>query len=226
MKPFNNESEIVKYNLVNEGTIVVPNYDLSDKEVYFELYFSPDQTVCMIGKIDNNYLCWYSITKLSDKEVNEKIFNYVANHRFTHYSQDYLVLGYERFDEIRNWYRCEITRTTMEGISWNTPFGSNFGDSDKENHGHNFARNIVWFYHELLEKCHFRINEGFYTDILIHYLAILTKEIDYHKVKSLISILEGESFLRLSPNERVRELYLKCMKEGRNLYNRYMDRAR
>jgi len=225
MELFNNKSEISKYNLVNESNQVIPNYDLGNKEVYFELYISQEKTICIIGKKDNNYICWCSITNLNDKENNKKIFNYIANYNFNIFSQDFLVLGLERYNEIKNWYNCDIVMSTIDGMCWSTPFGHYYGD-DKDNNGIYFARDILCFYEELIEKCDFRINEGFYIDILNNYLYILTKNVNYNKIKPLISILECESYLRLSPNKTVRDLYLKCMKESSSLYNRYMDEVR
>lgn len=225
---FNNKSKILKYNLVNKSNQVIPNYDLSNQEIYFELYISPEKSVCIIGKIDNNYICWCSVTKLNDKETNAEIFHYIADNSFNIYSQEYIILGYERYNEIRNWYNCDIVRSTIDGMCWRTPFGHYYGD-DTDNHGKYFARDILCFCNELIEKCDFRINEGFYIDLLNNYFNILTKDINYNyycKMKPLISILECESYLRLSPNEIVRDLYLKCMKECNSLYNRYMDVVR
>ncbi|MCK1999631.1 hypothetical protein MPH47_20805 [Psychrobacillus psychrodurans] len=227
MELFKNKSEILNYNLVNESNQVIPNYDLSNKEVYFELYISQERTICIIGKVDNNYICWCSITKLNDKENNEEIFNYIANISFNIFSQEYLVLAHERYNEIKNWYKCDIARSNIDGMCWRTPFGHYYGDdSVKDNHGKYFARDILHFYEELLEKCNFRINEGLYIDILNNYLYILSKDVIYNKIKPLISILECESYLRLSPNETVRDLYLRCVKESSSLYNRYMDEVR
>lgn len=228
MELSNNKFEFLKYNLVNENTQVIPNYDLSNKEVYLELYISPEKSVCIIGKLDNNYICWCSITELNNKEINEQIFNYIANTNFSMYSQEYIILGHERYNEIRNWYNCDIVKSNLDGMCWRTPFGHFYGD-DKDNHGKYFARDILYFYDKLIEKCNFRINEGSYMDILKNYLYILNKDVNYEyyfKIKPLISILECESYLRLSPDEAVRNLYLKCMKECDSLYNRYMNVAR
>lgn len=225
MELFNSKSEILKYNLVDKSNQVIPNYDLSNKEVYFELYVSLDKSLCIIGKIDNNYIVWCSITNLHDKENNREIFNYIVNNCFNIFSQEYFVLGSERYNEIKNWYNCGIVRSTIDGMCWRTPFGQYYGDAE-DNHGKYFAMDILSFYEELIEKCNFRINEGNYIDILKSYLFILTKEANYNKIKPLISILESESYLRLSSNETVRDLYLKCMKECSSLYNRYMDAVR
>ena len=226
MGMFNHEFEIGNYNLVTESNQVMPNYDLDSKEVSIVLFLSPEETVCIIGKVDNNYICWGSITNLHDVEKNTRIFNYIANTHFTVYSQESLAIGHERYDEIRNWYKCEIKRSIRKGMTWRTPFGHYYGETnDINDHGQFFSRDILRFYKELLVKCSFRIQDG-YTNILRNYLGLLTKETDYNKMKLLISILEHESYLRLSPDQTVRELYLKCMKQSTTLYNRYMDRTR
>jgi len=226
MGMFNNEFEIRNYNLVTESNQVIPNYDLDSKELSIVLYLSPDETVCIIGKVDNNYICWVSITNLNDVEKNTKIFNYIANTHFAVFSQESLAVGHEMYDEIRNWYKCEITRPIRKGMTWRTPFGHYYGETnDINHHGQFLATDIPSFYKELLAKCSFRIQSG-YTNILRNYLGLLTKETEYNKMKLLISILEQESYLRLSPDKTVRELYLKCMKQSDLLYNRYMDRVR
>lgn len=223
-----NKNEIFKYNLINKNNQVIPNYDLSYKDVYFEFKISPEGEVCIIGRVDSNYICWWSVTNLNDIEINEDIFNFIANNSFNMHSSEYKVLGYERYDEIRNWYNCNITKANIDGMYWQTPFGHYYG-ADKENHGKNFARDIQIFYNELIEKCNFRIYEGFYIDILKNYLYILSKDVDYmyyYEMKPLISILKCESYLRLSPDVNARELYIKCMEECNSLYNRYMTVVR
>ena len=229
MKEYKAEvKNIQEYNFVNNENIVIPNYDLSKKEVYFDLYISLDKSVCIIGRLDNNYICWISITSLEDREINAAIFDYVAKSNRNIYSHEYKAIGNEKYSEIRNWYNCTIVRSTIEKHCWQTPFGHYYGD-DIENHGKYFARDICTLYDTELEKCELRITEGYYEKILIKYIEILTKDNDYayyNKMKPLISILGNESYLRLCTNKTIRELYLKCMKECSTLYNRYMTEVR
>lgn len=151
MRLFNNKSEILKHNLVNKSNQAIPNYDLSYKEVYFELYISPEESVCIIGRADSNYICWCSMTKLKEIEINEDIFNFIANNSFAMYSREYKILGYETYNEIRNWYKCYITKANIAKMCWQTPFGHYYG-GDKDNHGKSFARDIQSFYYELIKK--------------------------------------------------------------------------
>ncbi|WP_026909084.1 hypothetical protein [Paucisalibacillus globulus] len=47
-----------KYNLVNESNRTIPNYDISEKEISIDVYVSHDKELCIIGRIDINYICW------------------------------------------------------------------------------------------------------------------------------------------------------------------------
>lgn len=76
---FNYKYEILKYNLVNKNNRLVPNYDLSKEKAYFDLYISPEKSICIIGRLDNNYICWCSITKLNDREINAGILRNYLN---------------------------------------------------------------------------------------------------------------------------------------------------
>lgn len=220
---------IEEFNMIDESNKVKPNYDLSNKEVSIELHISKDKEVCIIGRIDNNYICWCSLTNINDKEHNEKIFDYVANSRFTAVSQEYKALGTEKYLEIQKWYCCAITRTSVKGMLWATPFGVYYGFENGEEHGKFFSGHIIGLFDTLLKLCNFRIDEHRYIHILEHYRELLRKDSDYryyNVMKPLISILEKESYLRVCPDERVRNLYLECMKECNSLYNRYMTAVR
>ncbi len=221
--------DIEKFNLINEGNKVKPNYDLSKEEVYIELHISKEKELCTIGRVDNNYICWCSLTNVVDEEHNAEIFDYIANSKFTVVSQEYEILGTDKYDEIRNWYRCAITRTTVRGMLWDTPFGGYYGLGNIAQHGKFFSGDIIGFFDDLLNLCKFRIAGQRYLHILEHYLEILRKDNDYsyyYKMKPLISILEKESYLRICPDEKIRNLYLMCMDECSSLYNRYMTVVR
>lgn len=204
MWPFGKSSNIEKYNLINEENAVLPNYDLSQRELSIELYFSPQQEVCIIGRLDNNYICWCSLTELEDSETNEKIFNQLVNYDYRYVSQEYLVLGVDESTQISTWYRS----------------------GEHEKHVAFSGRDFINFYNELLKKSAFRNSGDLYIDILQHYHILLSETETYEDVKPLIALLEEEAYLRISPDEKVRKLYLACMERGHWLYNRYMDRVR
>jgi len=228
MEIFNVQKAILKYNLLNWENHRNPNYDLSDSKVYFELYLSPEKDICIVGKLDNNHIVWCSLTKLDDRKINAEIFDFVSNYDFKMFSNEYIVLGKEQYDKISDWYRCCIQRATIPGHYWETPFGHYYGNN-KADHGNLFSSDIHIYFNVQIEKCNFRLCEGSYPGILRHYLDILMKDTDhsyYYKVEPLISILEAESYLRLCPNAEIRDLYLKCIRACKSLYNRYMSTAR
>lgn len=71
--------------------------------------------------------------------------------------------------------------------------------------------------------------DSYYFKILEGYKKLLTQKENYeyyYEMKPLISLLKSESYLKLSPNEDIRNIYLDCMKECSNLYNRYMSSVR
>lgn len=227
MNLFNNRTDVSKYNLITENNRVIPNYNVENEEVYLELYFSPQKTLCILGKVDNNYTVWCSITSLEDTITNKDIFNYIAKNRLSNYSSASKAVGNKRYDEIRKWYKCSMKKSRRQGISWETPFGNQYGQAHtEEEHGEYFARDVKHHYKELLEKCDFRIDGGTYLDVLTNYLRILNEETDYHQIKPLIQLLEAEAYLRVSPNETAKELYVACMGRGKYLYDRYMDTAK
>lgn len=220
---------VKSFNLINENSKVKPNYNLSDNEMYIELYISKEKKLCIVGRIDNNYICWCSLTNIEDKENNEKIFDYIANNKFTVFSYEYKVFGTDKYEEVQKWYKCRIARTSINGMLWATPFGSYYGLENRKEHGKFFSNDIIRFYDELLQLCEFRVDGKKYVHILEDYLELLRDDREYgyyYKMKPLISILEKESYLRISSDEKIRDLYLKCMNECSTLYNRYMTAVR
>ncbi len=224
-----NTGDIEKLNLVNKGNRVTPNYDLSGKEVFLELHIGKEKELCIIGRVDNNYICWCSLTCTDSVEQNEAIFDYVANSRFWLYTQEYKALGTDKYEEVQAWYTCAMRRTNVKGMLWETPFGVYYSIEGKERHGKNFSVNIRSFFYDLLKLCDFRVAGQAYEPLLAHYLEKLRQDKDqcyYLVVKPLISLLEKEAYLRVCPDEKIRVLYLECMKECSHLYNRYMTAVR
>ncbi len=92
-----------------------------------------------------------------------------------------------------------------------------------------FASEISKFFSQELSKCEYRLINSDYITILEEYKNILTKKSNYDyycEVKALVSILENESYIKLCPIDRIRNLYLECIKQCSHLYNRYMSEIR
>ena len=85
------------------------------------------------------------------------------------------------------------------------------------------------FYYSESAKCKYRLMDNYYFKILEDYKKLLKQKENYeyyYEMKPLISLLESESYLKLCSNEEIRNMYLDCMKECSNLYNRYMSAVR
>ncbi|MBT2646791.1 hypothetical protein J7E52_08655 [Bacillus sp. ISL-34] len=214
-----------KFNLIKQNNSVVPNYNVDDKEVSFDIYISPYQEVCIIGKLDNNYICWCSITTITDYENNSAIFHYVSNLQIKTISNNYKALG-TRYKEVENWHRMQIIkRPYQDQFHYYSPVNSSFFTEGKF-----FAKEIYTFYKQERAKCEYRLIDDAYITILKRYKNILNKETQdygyYYEMKPLIRIIKDESYIKLCPISEISQLYLECLKKCDDLYNRYMTAVR
>lgn len=219
---------IKNYNLIDESNKVKANYDLSNKETYFELYFSTDRRLAIVGCLDNNYAVWCSVSQLDDYELNKAVFDYVANTTFDTYSHEYLAFDKTLLSEMKSWHKCMISRSNLDQMIWQTPFGHYYGH-DAKNNGSFFSRDLRLYFEEQINLCHFRTYSGNYISVLEDYSHLLNKQDDfryYEKVKPLISLLTKESYLKLCPDEKMRAKYIECMNKAGDLYNWYMTNVR
>ncbi len=223
-----NPNNINKLNLLTESNKVNPNYDLSNRETYIELYVG-NEKLCIIGCMDPNYICWCSITDIGDKENNARIFDHIANDKFNIFSHLYKVIDLNEFYKLQNWYHCRIIRTSEKGMLWKLPFRGYYGLENKEQHGRFFSEYISSLYDDVLKLSEFRGGGQRYVQMLEYYLDILKKEKDYNYYKiiePLFSILEKESYLFVCPDEKTRNLYKECMRVCNELYGCYMTAVR
>ena len=222
--------DIEKYNLVNQNNCKEPNYKIDDKEIYFDIYVSSDKEVCIMGSLDNNYICWASITSLDESDLIVSIFDYILKREPVRVSSIYLALG-SRYEEVMKWHKFRISKTLYRDgeyryYSQATP--AYLGD-DEIYLAKYMSEEINRFYYSELSKCKYRLMDNYYFKILEGYKKLLEQKENYeyyYEMKPLISLLENESYLKLCPNEEIRNMYLDCMKECSNLYNRYMSAVR
>jgi len=211
--------------MVNQNNNVIPNYKIDEKDISFEIYISPIQECCIIGRLDNNYICWCSITTIDERETNTDIFNYLLklNQKMT--ASESKVLA-ARYREVMRWHMLRINkRFYNEEYHYYSPASGAFFVDNEENFGDYFSREVSIFYNLKLSKCEYRLIDNAYIKILEKYKTILTQKSDYkyyYEMKPLISILHNESYIELCSNEEIRNLYLDCIEECSNLYNRYM----
>lgn len=220
-------SGILKYNLINKNNAVIPNYDISRKEQRIEILFNSDKDVVIIGRIDNNYICWLSKTELDNKEINEQIFNYLAyGKRPELISNEYNIFngGCSR----EEWYKVSFL-PIKQGESIETPFGHNYSGENRERHGKWFAKDIITFFKRMRERCEYRFCKGKYIDVLENYYSVMCADKSpyyYERITEILEIIESEKYLILAENEKLRNSYIKCLKKSNELYCKYMSAVR
>ena len=216
-------NDILKYNLINESNAKAPNYDLSNKELYIETLLNAERELIIIGRLDNNYICWLSRTTIDDIEINSKIFNYLASEKPKTISTLYCVLN-DDYYEIEKYFKSKLTRSDRAN-EWQTPFGHYYGVQNKEKHGSFFARDVITYFDRLQNKCKMRLCGGKYIKILDKYYSIMSADNDpyyYCKMTEIIEIVKEERYLLLAEDENLRKAYIDCLKMSDSLYNRYM----
>jgi len=224
-----NMEGVQKYNLINEKCVAESKQDLSTRETYITLYFNIDGDVIIVGNIDNNHVYWVSETKTSDMDVNEMIFNYIAKGDVSDaaYLHEVLAQNGKNYSDLKNYYSVRLLRTHIVGMEWETPFGHYYGKDNIEKHGYFFAHEIAHFVDDMHKKGQIRECNGRYEDILRDYVSYLKVAENYdYNVRTLEELIESESFLRISPNQAVRELYRECHELCSNLYCNYMSFSR
>lgn len=221
-----------KYNLINHKNSELPNYPVNGKNISLRLYFSPDRQVCILGQFDNNCAFWLSISALDDIEHNAAIFDFIWGHDHKLVAYWHSVLNRE-YPQVRDWLTINIRKQhyfpTGE-MRYIFPTGGFFRDSGHDN-AKSLARDMQTFFAKELDKCANRLVDPLYLTILAKYHEILSSVegdaySNYTKMQPLISIIESESYLRLSSDADARKAYLRCVNECSNLYNRYMTAIR
>lgn len=208
------------YNLINKANCSVPNYPIDDTKIFFDVFVSPQKEACIIGRLDNNYICWCSITHLDDQEINASIFNDLLKTKPSMVSNESNALG-TRYSEVKDWHRfCINKRIYQNEYYFYSPVSGCFCDNEDYNKAKFFAGEMNNFYSYESAKCNYRLIDRHYTKILEKYKTILMQNSSagyYKKMKPIISILEAESYLKLCLNEETRILYLDCVNECSNL---------
>ncbi len=223
--------QIESYNFVCKDNALQPNYNLSKQGEYIDLYFTLTGEVIIVGAVDNNYIHWLSITKTSDTEINEQIFNYIANQDYQYVSHEYKVLQSRNLDPdmLDNIYKARLIRGNRENVVWETPFGCYYGKDQIQYNGRFFANDIAHFCDKLRKRCEIREMKGIYKTVLQGYISYVSsiKYMRYESdIKPLSELLRNEDYLLMSPNKEVRDLYIQCCNLCRSKYNDYMTAVR
>lgn len=219
----------MNYNLISTKNSVKPNYNISHKDIDFEIYVSPDEEVCLVGKVDNNYINWCSITRVTQIDTNSEIINYLLSQSTERlYSSLHKVLG-SRYVEISRWHSFTVAKEWFKDhYRYRSPV-SNCFFGDPYDNGSFLAREIQKFLQTERSKCHYRLIDNGYVNILNRYKILLMKENSpayYHEMLPIREILSSESYLKLCPDEEIRVLFLECLEQCSKLYNSYMTASR
>lgn len=225
--------DIKKLNLLHESNACKMNYKPNPNHRRIDVYFTLYDEVIIIGVIDNNYIFWQSITSIMDKETNALIFNYITNCDYEIVSNIYKALPnigttYKEFEEM--YYICIVKGRSID-TEWETPFGHNYGSHQLENNGRYFSNDIAVLPTLLKRKCEIRNAGGIYINMLRKYVELLNKNNtdsvkDYYSKKPIIDILESESYIKLSEDIVLRNLYNEAISKCNDLYNAYMSAVR
>jgi len=215
------------HELIHLQNAVVPNYSLENRITAFEIYISHLEELCIIGRVDGNYICGLSFSTVSDLERTQTIVNGMMNTANPLLSQEYKVLG-DRYHEVHDWYKLYVPHTEYNGeMKFHIPEDCHFAIGY-------MAERIKHNYQVMYSLCEARLKDGLYIPVLHLYHQLLTKfkrgESEtpsyYHQMKPFINIIGKESYLKLSHDSAVRALYLSIEKAANNLYGAYMDVAR
>ena len=194
---------IQKRNLLTEENACTPNYTPTPEHRRIEVYYCGSDVI-IIGRWDNNYIGWLSVTKLSDDAANRQIVDYLRENKLSLFGHEYIVLqktGYS-WEKVKSAYSTEVR----------------------------WGSEVMSRYREAQEMCRFREADGKYLNIMQYYLNILTAHNldpmkDYDSKKLLIRLIRSEDYLRCSESKAVRDLYHQLSVTASGIYNDYMTAA-
>ncbi len=195
---------IEKYNYLTPDLAQEPRYSLKPISRKIMLYFLDDTHIALIGEADNYYIYWLSVTKREDAQTNRMIFAHIS-------ANDPKIFG-SRSNAI------EKTKYSYEQLT-------NAYSAELK-----CAEDIQIIYEKAIRLCRAREANRQYFRIMQYYYGLLTPVIGdamqmYKQNKELIELIKSESYLRISENKQVREMYQKLWKAARDLYNQYMTEA-
>lgn len=222
-------------NLINAKIRTTPGYDLSKRQPSICLFLSRDGRLFLLGRVDNNYAYWTSLTRAEDRETNGAIFTQIGREevRVTEVAAEYAAIqaaGLSR-EELATWYQADLVQEERDGEKrWSTPFGCYYGNGTPQELGAFFGRDVAHFPAVLKERCRFREANGEYASILGYCLDVLRSDhgndLYYTQVEDLADMMRRERYLVFSDNQEIRELYLEIQQTVSRLYNRYQSAVR
>ncbi len=216
------------HNAVTYKNLEIPSYDTTKVQRSIHLYFNNDGDVIIEGRV-KTYTFWLSVTKTDELELNEEIFNHIANEDYNYVTQFHTALAAKNLKpaDLVNYYMVSLTRSKVKDMEWETPFGNYYGTKQIKRNGWFFARDVKAFSGETNKLCELRECDGKYEMVLEDYAQALRNASEYdYTVQALEKLLKQEEYLCLSRRENVRALYLECCRKCAELYGQYMTQAR
>lgn len=224
-----NKNKLVTLNMLNN--FVFPNYELNYNEIKIKLRFHNEGKIAILGYIDNNYLVWFSITSISDYKTNEYIFNTLMSKTLRNVSSSYNVNKIRLTDD---WYETYLLFDDQLFYGTDLYDGKlrfKLNDHWTIADGIVFSKELVNYYQILLNRANFRAEN--YIIILKRWHKLLQTEENGDEIKkyfefkdTLIPLIEKESYLLVTSDDEVRELYLQLRSDIKYLYNSYMSEVR
>ena len=218
-------------DLVTRKNAIEPYSDISKSKFTFEFYLNYRGGLCIIGYLDNYYVCNMSYSTVEDVERTQRIIDdFRASPHKTVTTLHNILGGRGRQELETGRFKTKITTyVDKHGITHYSCAGSEYYSDESF-----LARQLRHSWENLQRKCRFRIIDGAYLSVLKIYHEILSKykrgEKEapgyYSRHKLLIRIIEEESYLKLSQDAEVRQLYTAVSSCAEDLYGAYMDEAR
>jgi len=227
----NNPFELVNKQNAIENAMGVPG------SMNFVIYISHTQEICIACTYNSYFLSGLSFSTISDLERTQTIFNGMIkdnNNPKKLKSNVQTVLGKERASEIEKWYHLHINKMYTENYFINPEQHFSFVNGEYQGFPQSQAAQFIkGAYEYMLAKCEYRIANGQYIPVLNEYNEILSnlsenesknKDEAYNasfNILPLAEIIRNERYLRISQNDRARELYLSLFEcKSRYLLNR------
>lgn len=223
---------ISELNCISEKNAECANYQPKPEHQQIDFYITRSRVLITVGRADNNYIYWLSITSTEDRETNRAIFDLISVNTDWKLSHLYQVLQSTKYqyEDLQTMYQGSLTKSNEPGMAWKTPFGHYYGISQESLNGIFFAKDIAELPEILRRKCIAREANGNYYPILKEYLHTLKAgggSAGYYLcVEHLIDIIREEKYLLFSEHDEVRAIYLKIDAEISDLYQKYMASVR
>ncbi|AEF82599.1 hypothetical protein [Leadbettera azotonutricia] len=189
---------------------------MTEHEFSYEIYLSCTQDVCIVGRMDNDFICAPSFSTVSDLKRTQGVIEKIANGASTLVSP-----VFSEYDEIkRNWYKLNLSQTRQNGTLLYHLSENAGGCFDRSL----FADQIKEIFETLSKTGMARLAGNTYLPVLRYYHEFLKKYTigesqavdNCHQLKAIISIIESESYLKLSSDSVIRNLYqsiAKCVSD-------------